>query len=41
VVNEEGQLTFDDSLTAMTEELETVLDASLRQSILHITWQQQ
>jgi glycerol-3-phosphate O-acyltransferase len=41
VVNEEGQLTFDDSLTAITEELEPVLDASLRQSILQITWQQQ
>ncbi len=37
--NEEGQLTFDDSLTAMTQELERVLDASLRQSILQITWQ--
>ena len=40
VNNEEGQLTFDDSLTAMTQELERVLDASLRQSILQITWQQ-
>jgi hypothetical protein len=40
VVNEEDQLTFDESLTAMTEELERVLDASLRQSILQITWQQ-
>jgi len=39
VNNEEGQLTFDDSLTAMTQELERVLDASLRQSILQITWQ--
>jgi glycerol-3-phosphate O-acyltransferase len=38
--NEEGKLTFDDSLTAMTQELERVLDASLRQSILQITWQQ-
>lgn len=38
--NEEDQLTFDDSLTAMTLELEKVLDASLRQSILQITWQQ-
>jgi len=40
VNDEEGQLTFDDSLTAMTQELERVLDASLRQSILQITWQQ-
>ncbi len=40
VANEEGLLTFDESLTAMTEELERVLDASLRQSILQITWQQ-
>ena len=40
VNNEDGQLTFDESLTAMTEELERVLDASLRQSILQITWQQ-
>jgi len=40
VQSEEGQLTFDDSLTAMTGELERVLDASLRQSILQITWQQ-
>jgi glycerol-3-phosphate O-acyltransferase len=40
VVNDENQLTFDESLTAMTEELERVLDASLRQSILQITWQQ-
>jgi len=39
VNDEEGQLTFDDSLTAMTQELERVLDASLRQSILQITWQ--
>lgn len=38
--NEEGLLVFDDSLTAMTLELEKVLDASLRQSILQITWQQ-
>lgn len=38
--DEEGQLTFDESLTAMTAELERVLDASLRQSILQITWQQ-
>ena len=40
VANEEGLLTFDESLTAMTEKLEHVLDASLRQSILQITWQQ-
>jgi glycerol-3-phosphate O-acyltransferase len=40
VNNAESLLTFDDSLTAMTEELERVLDASLRQSILQITWQQ-
>jgi glycerol-3-phosphate O-acyltransferase len=39
VNNEEGKLTFDESLTAMTQELERVLDASLRQSILQITWQ--
>ena len=38
--NEEDLLVFDDSLTAMTLELEKVLDASLRQSILQITWQQ-
>ncbi|MEH6449907.1 MAG: glycerol-3-phosphate 1-O-acyltransferase PlsB [Oleispira sp.] len=40
ISDEEGQLTFDESLTAMTGELERVLDASLRQSILQITWQQ-
>ena len=40
IPDEEGQLTFDESLTAMTGELERVLDASLRQSILQITWQQ-
>jgi glycerol-3-phosphate O-acyltransferase len=40
IQDEEGQLTFDESLTAMTGELERVLDASLRQSILQITWQQ-
>lgn len=38
--DEEGQLTFSESLTAMTAELERVLDARLRQSILQITWQQ-
>ena len=38
--NEELQIIFDDSLTAMTQELEKVLDASLRQSILQITWQE-
>lgn len=37
--DEEGKLTFDESLTAMTAELERILDASLRQSILQITWQ--
>lgn len=36
----DGKLVFDDSLTKMTDELEKVLDASLRQSILQITWQQ-
>jgi len=40
IPDEEGQLNFDESLTAMTGELERVLDASLRQSILQITWQQ-
>lgn len=39
-IDEEGLLHFDDSLTAMTLKLEAVLDASLRQSILQITWQQ-
>jgi glycerol-3-phosphate O-acyltransferase len=38
--DEEEQLIFDDSLTTMTLELEKVLDASLRQSILQITWQE-
>jgi glycerol-3-phosphate O-acyltransferase len=38
--NEEEQIIFDDSLMAMTQELEKVLDASLRQSILQITWQE-
>jgi glycerol-3-phosphate O-acyltransferase len=39
VSNEDNLLTFDDSLSAMTQELEKILDASLRQSILQITWQ--
>lgn len=38
--DENDLLIFDESLTAMTKELEKVLDASLRQSILQITWQQ-
>lgn len=38
--NEEDKLVFNDSLTRMTDELERVLDASLKQSILQITWQQ-
>ena len=38
--NDDEQIVFDDSLTAMTQELEKVLDASLRQSILQITWQE-
>lgn len=38
--NEEEQIIFNDSLMAMTQELEKVLDASLRQSILQITWQE-
>lgn len=37
--NEEDQLIFDDSLTTMIVELEKVLNAGLRQSILQITWQ--
>lgn len=39
-IDDEGHLHFDDSLTAMTDKLETVLDARLRQSILQITLQQ-
>ncbi len=38
--DEDEQLIFDESLTVMTLELEKVLDASLRQSILQITWQE-
>ncbi len=38
--NEEDKLVFNNSLTRMTDELERVLDASLKQSILQITWQQ-
>lgn len=39
-IDEEGHLHFDSSLTAMTDKLESVLDARLRQSILQITLQQ-
>lgn len=38
--NDDEQLIFNDKLTIMTQELERVIDASLRQSILQITWQQ-
>lgn len=37
--NADDLLIFDDSLTAMTEELVKILNADLRQSILQITWQ--
>jgi glycerol-3-phosphate O-acyltransferase len=37
--NSDDLLVFDESLTAMTEELIKILNADLRQSILQITWQ--